>query len=527
MDRRIRLTALMLAASLLLNMVVLPVHGQEDTAPSAAQVSQENEPTKESTEEPTATVPAPPQTTAPSATMQTQAPTVPEETTQAAETTETTAQTEPTQATQETTEPAETEPALLLFAAEPEIPKKIGNTYRIESLAQLVGLSTLDASNYANSNIEIVFKSGDASVADQFKGLGSSDAPFAGKLIFNSEAEASLTLSRPLFNYLSSRATCTVNNSATGYLQLTDKNAEGALLAKVLTGGGTGSAWKVAVFNSRADDVQPYSVPIIGTMEAGSAMTLSVKDSYRFPVKAANAGLLCGAMEENAQLTLEHYEQIAEKETGYFIKDAPGAGGGLVGKMGKGATLTVKPNLSFPEKTIQAAGGAGDLVGEMGENATLTVAGSLTCAGKIDAGGTGGSLVGQMGKNAQVTVTGNLALNVTEVTAGGSAGGLVGKMAESSALTLPKTNELTVRTNLSGSNAGGLVGEMKDGARLSGLSGTAKVKVSGTVKATQNAGGLIGIGENLVLDGGMPEVTAAKITGSSTAGGLIGSYTYC
>ena len=523
MDRRIRLTALMLAASLLLNMVVLPVHGQEDTAPSAAQVSQENEPT----EVPTETVPAPPQTTAPSTTMETQAPTVPEETTQAAETTETTAQTEPTQATQETTEPEETEPGLSLFA-EPEIPEKNGNTYRINSLAQLVGLSTLPASDYADSNIEIVFKSGDvSSVADQFLGLGSSSAPFAGNLIFNGDAEASLTLSRPLFNYLSSQATCTVNNSANGgYLQLTDNNAEGALLAEVLTGGGTGSEWKISVYNSRAEDVQPYSVPIIDAMEAGSAMTLSVKDGYWYPVQAENAGLLCGSMGENAQLTLEHYEQITAKETEYFVMATSGAAGGLVGKMGKGTALTVKPDLSFPEKTIQAAGGAGDLVGEMGDNATLTVFGSLTCAGKIDAGGTGGSLVGQMGKNAQVTVTGGLALNVTEVTAGGSAGGLVGRMAEGSALSLPETEELTVQTNLSGSNAGGLVGEMKDGASLSGLSGTAKVTVSGTVTATQNAGGLVGLGENLVLDGGMPELTATKITGSSTAGGLIGSYTY-
>lgn len=527
MDRRIRLTALMLAASLLLNMVVLPVHGQEDTAPSSAQVSQENEPTEVSTEVPTETVPASSQTTAPSTTEETQAPTVPEETTQAAETTETTAQTEPTQATQETTEPEETEPGLSLFA-EPEIPEKNGNTYRINSLAQLVGLSTLPASEYADSNIEIVFKSGDvSSVADQFLGLGSSSAPFAGNLIFNGDAEASLTLSRPLFNYLSSQATCTVNNSANGgYLQLTDNNAEGALLAKVLTGGGTGSEWKIAVYNSRAEDVQPYSVPIIGSMEAGSAMTLSVKDGYWYPVQAENAGLLCGSMGENAQLTLEHYEQITAKETEYFVMATSGAAGGLVGKMGKNAALTVKPDLSFPEKTIQAAGGAGDLVGEMGENATLTVSGSLTCAGIINAGGTGGSLVGQMGKNAQVTVTGNLTLNVTEVTAGGSAGGLVGRMAEGSVLTLPDAKELTVQTNLSGSNVGGLVGEMKDGAWLSGLSGTAKVTVSGTVTATQNAGGLIGLGENLVLDGGMPEVTATKITGSSTAGGLIGSYTY-
>lgn len=520
MDRRIRLTALMLAASLLLNMVVLPVYGQEDTAPSSAQVSQENEPT----EVPTETAPASSQTTVPSTTMETQAPTVPEETTQAAETTETTAQTEPTQ---ETTEPEETEPGLSLLA-EPEIPEKNGNTYRINSLAQLVGLSTLPASDYADSNIEIVFKSGDvSSVADQFLGLGSSGAPFAGNLIFNGDAEASLTLSRPFFNYLSSQATCTVNNSANGgYLQLTDNNGEGALLAKVLTGGGTGSEWKIAVYNSRAEDVQPYSVPIIGSMEAGSAMTLSVKDGYWYPVQTENAGLLCGSMGENAQLTLEHYEQITAKETEYFVMATSGAAGGLVGKMGKGAALTVKPDLSFPEKTIQAAGGAGDLVGEMGDNATLTVSGSLTCAGKIDAGGTGGSLVGQMGKNAQVTVTGSLALNVTEVTAGGSAGGLVGRMADGSVLTLPETEELTVQTNLSGSNVGGLVGEMKDGARLSGLSGTAKVTVSGTVTATQNAGGLVGLGENLVLDGGMPEVTATKITGSSTAGGLIGSYTY-
>ena len=108
-------------------MVVLPVHGQEDTAPSSAQVSQENEPT----EVPTETVPAPPQTTAPSTTMQTQAPTVPEETTQAAETTETTAQTEPTQATQETTEPEDTEPGLSLLA-EPEIPEKNGAFCRVD-----------------------------------------------------------------------------------------------------------------------------------------------------------------------------------------------------------------------------------------------------------------------------------------------------------------------------------------------------------------------------------------------------------
>ncbi|MBD8990420.1 MAG: hypothetical protein EGQ87_05530, partial [Clostridiales bacterium] len=328
MDRRIRLTALMLAASLLLNMVVLPVHGQEDTAPSSAQVSQENEPTEEPTEVPTETAPAPPQTTAPSTTEETQAPTDPEETTQAAETTETTAQTEPTQATQETTEPEETEPGLSLFA-EPEIPEKSGNTYRINSLAQLVGLSTLPASDYADSNIEIVFKSGDvSSVADQFLGLGSSSAPFAGNLIFNGDAEASLTLSRPLFNYLSSQATCTVNNSANGgYLQLTDNNAEGALLAKVLTGGGTGSEWKIAVYNSRAEDVQPYSVPIIGSMEAGSAMTLSVKDGYWYPVQAENAGLLCGSMGENAQLTLEHYEQITAKETEYFVMATSGAAG--------------------------------------------------------------------------------------------------------------------------------------------------------------------------------------------------------
>ena len=532
MDRRIRLTALMLAASLLLNMVVLPVHGQEDTAPSAAQVSQENEPAEEPTEEPTETVPAPPQTTAPSTTMETQAPTVPEETTQAAETTEPTVQTEPTQATQETTEPEETEPGLSLLA-EPEIPpKKEGNTYEIYSYEQLVSLSTMvAASEYADSTIKIYGRSGSPESMKEFKGLGDAGNPFRGTLVFGSDTEANLTLyTAPLFNYLSTQAKfewdSTVNG---GYLQLTDKSQEGALLAGVLVNDGGNPEWKIIAYNLEnvsGEDTQLYAVPIIGTMKSGCSVTLSVKDGYRFPVKAADAGLLCGAMEENAQLTLEHYEQITAKQTEYFIKDASGAGGGLVGKMGKGAALTVKPDLTFPEKTIQAAGGAGDLVGEMGENATLTVSGSLTCAGKIDAGGTGGSLVGQMGKNAQVTVTGDLTLNVTEVTSGGSAGGLVGQMAEGSALSLPGSEELTVQTNLSGSNAGGLVGEMKDGARLSGLSGTAKVTVTGTVKATQNAGGLIGLGENLVLDGGMPEVTAARITGSSTAGGLIGSYTY-
>ena len=518
MDKRIRLTALTLAASLLLNMVVLPVHAEEETAPSFSQMSQENEPT----EGPTAAETVPADTTAAPATEETE-PAASTEETAAAETTE------ETNGTEETTVPEETEAdsGLSLLAADVDVPVPVDNAYTINSLAQLVGLSTLPASDYADSTIVIVIKSGDLST-EQFGGLGSSDAPFAGKLIFNGDAEASLTLSRPLFNYLSTEATCTVNNSANGgYLQLTDNNAEGALLAQVLTGTGAGSSWKVAAYNSRADDVQPNSVPIIGTMEAGSAIDLSVKDGYWYPVQAANAGLLCGTMGENTKLTLEDYAQTAEKTTAYFVMATSGAAGGLVGKMGKGAALTLKPDLSFPEKTVQAAGAAGGLVGEMGEDAAVTVSGSLTCAGAIAAGGPGGSLAGRMGKNAQVTVTGDLTLKVTEVNADGSAGGLVGQMAEGSALSLPNTKTLTLSAAVSGSNAGGLVGEMKDGARLSGLSGSDKITVSGTLTATSGAaGGLIGTGENLLLDGGMPEVSARKITGESAAGGLIGSYIY-
>lgn len=518
MDKRIRLTALMLAASLLLNMVVLPVRAEEETMPSSALMSQENEPTEAATTPETA--PTVLETTAETAPEETEATTAPEETTEApTETTEETAET-----TQETEE-AETEPELSLMA-DVDVPVPVNNTYTINSLAQLVGLSTLPASDYANSTIEIVIKSGDLST-EQFNGLGSSADPFAGKLIFNGDAEASLTLSRPLFNYLSTQATCTVNNSANGgYLQLTDNNAEGALLAKVLTGTGTGSSWKVTVYNSRADDVQPYSVPIIGSMEAGSAIELSVRDGYWYPVQAGNAGLLCGTMGENTKLTLTDYEQTAAKTTDYFVMATSGAAGGLVGKMGKNAELTVKPALSFPTKTIQASGGAGNLVGEMGEGAVLTVQDDLTCAAPLDAGGTAGSLVGQMGKDAQLTVKGDLTVKVTTVTAGSDAGGLVGRMAEEATLSLTKATDITIEADISGSNAGGLVGEMKDGAKLSGVSGTDSVTIRGTVTGKSHAGGLIGIAENLVLDGSMPEVTAQKITGGTTAGGLLGSYTY-
>jgi len=423
MDRRTRWTALMLAASLLLNMVVLPVHAEEETAPSSSLMSQENEPTQAPE-----TTPAPQETTAPQATEpETEAPE--ETTTPATEETETTEEPETTQA-DEATEPeeTETEPEISLYA-ESEAPELIGNTYRINSLAQLVGLSELPASDYANRDIEIVFKSGDvSSVADQFRGLGSSVYPFAGNLIFNGDAEASLTLSRPLFNYLSTKATCTVNNSANGgYLQLTDNNAEKALLAEVLTDAGAGSEWKIAIYNSRADDVQPYSVPIIGTMKTGSAITLSVKDGCQYPVRSANAGLLCGVMEDEAQLTLEDYELTATKTTEYFVLATSGAAGGLVGKMGKNAVLTVKPKLSLTDKLIQSSGATGGLVGQMGDGAVLDIQSDLTCAAPIEAGASGGGLVGQMGKDAELTVKGNLTVNVKGVTAGGCAGGLVGQ----------------------------------------------------------------------------------------------------
>ncbi len=517
MDKRIRLTALMLAASLLLNMVVLPVSAEEDAAPSSSLMSQENEPT----EAPTAAVTAPQETTAAPTTQETEATTAPEETTEApTETVEETAET--TEATEP--EEAETEPELSLMA-DVEIPVPVNGTYTINSLAELVGLSTLPASEYATSTIKLVIKSGDLST-DQFTGLGSSDAPFAGTLIFNGGAEASLTLSHPLFNYLSTQATCTVDNSADGYLQLTAHNVEGgALLAGVLTGAGEGSAWKVAVYNSRIDGFQQCSVPIIGSMESGSTIDLSVKDGYRYPVEAENAGLLCGIMGENTRLTLTAYERMADK-SGNFVTATSGAAGGLVGKMGKYAELTVKPALDFPAKTIQASGGAGNLVGEMGENAELTVQDDLTCSAPLTAGGSGGSLVGQMGKNARLTVKGDLSVKVTTVSAGSDAGGLVGLMAEEAELSLTKATAITVEADISGSNAGGLVGEMKNGAGLSGVSGTDSVTIRGTVTGKSHAGGLIGIAENLVLDGSMPEVTARKITGGTTAGGLIGSYTY-
>ena len=317
-----------------------------------------------------------------------------------------------------------------------------------------------------------------------------------------------------------------MDNSADGYLQLTAHNVEGgALLAGVLTGTGEGSAWKVAVYNSRIDGVQQCSVPIIGSMESGSTIDLSVKDGYRYPVEAENAGLLCGIMGENTRLTLTAYERMADK-SGNFVTATSGAAGGLVGKMGKNAELTVKPALDFPAKTIQASGGAGNLVGEMGENAVLTVQDDLTCSAPLTAGGSGGSLVGRMGKNARLTVKGDLSVKVTTVSAGSDAGGLVGRMAEGAELSLTKATAITVEADISGSNAGGLVGEMKNGAELSGVSGSHSVTIQGTVTGKSHAGGLIGIAENLVLDGSMPEVTAQKITGGTTAGGLIGSYTY-
>lgn len=522
MDKRIRLTALTLAASLLLNMVVLPVHAEEEAAPSAIQMSQENEPT----EGPTAAATVPAETTAPATTPETTAAAEETASTETAEETTAPETTEPetTQAT--IPEETETDPELSLME---DVPVPVNNTYTIYSYLELVALSTqVDASEYADSTIKIYGRSGSPEAMKDFKGLGNAQNPFRGKLVFGTDTEANLILYSPLFRYLSTQAEITIESSTNGgYLQLTDKSQEGALLAEVLVGEGGSPKWKIIAYNlqnTTGEDTQEYTVPIIGTMKSGSSVTLSIKDGYLYPVKAANAGRLCGTMEENTQLTLEDYESIAEKTTDYLVKASSGAAGGLVGKMGKGAELTVKPDLSFPEKIIDASGNAGDLVGEMGENATLTVAGKLTCAGTVKAGSNAGSLVGQMGKNAQLNVAGELAVNTTSVNGGGSAGGLVGRMAEGAELSLPKIETVgAAGFTVSGKNAGGLVGEMKD-ARLSGLS---KTEIKGTVTASQNAGGLVGVAENLILDGKkMPSVSATKITGSTTAGGLIGSYTY-
>ena len=151
--------------------------------------------------------------------------------------------------------------------------------------------------------------------------------------------------------------------------------------------------------------------------------------------------------------------------------------GALIGTMTAGSSLTLGTVSYSDGASVSSSSNAGLLCNTMNANCSLTV-GSLTV----------GSLTVGTQNNATPSIS---------ITAGtGDAGGLVGQMEDGSSLTVDT------------------------GADAAPVTLGSNFTITG-----QNAGGLVGSGENVKLDYAKVIIDGATVKGSTSAGGLIGSYT--
>lgn len=134
------------------------------------------------------------------------------------------------------------------------------------------------------------------------------------------------------------------------------------------------------------------------------------------------------------------------------------------------------------------------------------------------------SVIGNMKKGAKVDLDITLSKDVqVEVSGGDNAGLACGTMDENASLTVSLSSGLL---DVSGkSNAGTFVGKMSDSATLD----IDKCNtLTGVNISANNAGGLVGSAENAEINvgEGVTLTMTVSVTGSVTAGGLFGSYTY-
>lgn len=133
------------------------------------------------------------------------------------------------------------------------------------------------------------------------------------------------------------------------------------------------------------------------------------------------------------------------------------------------------------------------VIGNMknGANVDLDIALSNNVKAEVSGGDNAGLACGTMDENASLAVS--LSSNLLDASGKSNAGVFVGKMSAGAALNVDKCNTLT-DVNISANNAGGLVG------------------------SAENAEINVGEGVTITMTG--------SVTGSVTAGGLFGSYTY-
>lgn len=251
-------------------------------------------------------------------------------------------------------------------------------------------------------------------------------------------------------------------------------------------------------------------------------------------------GLLLQSTNTDAQLamTVTHDDAVEVANQWQVKMSAPSASSSsvtppLIKTIGTNAKVSLRLiNETFSEtsesgrevSSIQGSQHAGILCASMGEGSSLTLAGWTGTMPAVTAkDGDAGLLVGTMASGAALSLGKDVSLTIPNVTASGSAGGIVGSATDAIIPTISLEN---ASATISGTHAGGLIGSYTYSGADDALSAVSQ-NISGiTVNGSSNAGGVFGVFNNTSNSATFTISSSVSTTALSgnNVGGLIGQY---
>lgn len=423
----------------------------------------------------------------------------------------------------------------------------------------------------SNKNDKLVFAITDGSSSNNEINIdtpmgASQDAAFDGEIII--QAPIKFNISKPLFKYVTDDVEIKVTYTGGTAMEFTrpTEGTQAPLFAEhVINSRSSGIPVK---WNFRYDkysrDNSVYDFAgFIGVMEADAKVEIESvvlnnkgKDQNNND-KTANivansngdAGLICGTMKANAELTVDEVTCSGDNaDASFSIKASSGSAGGLVGSMASGSTITLKSGLSCAQAAgaeINANNGtngyAGGLVGKcdkgiiINNSTTYTVA--QTISGAKGSGGVAGYYETSSSNNTVNTNLVDLSTGGYKVNGAGQCGGLFGEAFNNGQDMTITVNEDIVPDHNDGGAAsyGGLIGKYTSSAQTLSLnivgSNSKEITPSKSSGTAASYGGVIGnvdlsstsTSSYVKIDGVKVESANAAV-GSATGyfGGVIG-----
>lgn len=427
----------------------------------------------------------------------------------------------------------------------------------------------------SNKNDKLVFAITDGSSSNNEINIdtpmgASQNAAFDGEIII--QAPIKFNISKPLFTYVTDDVEIKVTytgGTAMEFTRPSEGNKAPLFAEHVINNRSSGNPvkWNFKYDKYSRDNSVYDFAGFIGVMEddakveiesivynnKGKDQNNNDKTANIVPNNSGDAGLICGTMKANAELTVDEVTCSGDNaDASFSIKASSGSAGGLVGSMASGSTLTLGSRLGCAQaagaeikadnttngyagglvgkcdkgiivnnsttytvvQTISGAKGSGGVAGyyetSSSNNAVNTNIVDLSTGGyKVNGAGQCGGLFGEVFNNDQdmtITIGGNIAPDHNN---GGAAsyGGLIGKYTSSAqtlSLTIIRADSNEITSSKSGGsvvNYGGVIGNVD----LSSTSTSSYVNIDGVIVDSSNAsatyfGGIIGKADNAFIE---------------------------